>query len=370
MLAAMLVAPARLFAQPPGAPVWRISPVPLVTVGEAGDVEFLRIGTIQLRGDGSFLVGNGDPPELRFFNAQGALQRTLGRTGDGPGEFRGLGWAGILGDSTVAYDYNHRRLTIFSPDGTVLPTPPLPPSGRIGLAVSGRLRCGSWFASQIEALGRPGQSGLTRDSIHVAILSSGLERITHELGPFPAVTSVVISSGQGQAARMAVGIALFGASTLWGIADSLIYTMDTATPELVFWGCDGRRRHSITVPLPERPVPADVVQRLKERAASLARSEVSRSLAEARFASINLPKRLPRVRGILWGPQGELWLEQYEADPRASSTWVVLDLRGRTLATLRSPDGFRFKSVTRDRVAGVYTDEDGVESVRVYRLSR
>ena len=43
---------------------------------------------------------------------------------------------------------------------------------------------------------------------------------------------------------------------------------------------------------------------------------------------------------------------------------------GRQLAQASLPAGFKLWSVTRDAVAGVYTREDGDESVRVLRLRR
>lgn len=132
--------------------------------------------------------------------------------------------------------------------------------------------------------------------------------------------------------------------------------------------------HRVAVTTPRSGKERDVVERLKQKAlASAPRSvpsEAFRQLTEARFAPASLPPWMPIAREILPGPRNTLWVQQYEADPDAASTWLVLDTRGwgRSIATVRNPERFRIKSVLADRVAGVYTDEDGVESVRVYQI--
>jgi hypothetical protein len=354
-------------------PSWRMSPSPILSLGGADDSrhEFLRIGSVQVLSDGSVLVANGDPSELRLIDASGALKRQFGRVGEGPGEFRRLSWAAVSGDSVLAFDFAQRRLVVFALDGRVLPAPPRTAAeSRLGLKIDGRLPCGSWLAEPVQAMGRPGQQGPLRDSISVLLLSSGLDRVEHTLGPFPGLTTVTLSSGEGRTRRMAVGLTPFYATTLTGVSDSLVYTLDTATPNLTLWDCAGRRRRSVVLPMPDRPLSSAVVTRLKERESRDSRGEAERALVDMRYARGNLPSRLPRVRSIVPGVRGELWVEQYEPDPRAQATWWILDRRGLVVATLATPEGFRIRSVLHDRVGGVHTDTDGLESIRVYGIVR
>ena len=272
----------------------------------------------------------------------------------------------MLGDSIVAYDYRQRRLTTFDRAGKVLPTKTLPVVSSFGLDLTGRMSCGPWLGYVGGGINPPGQSVIFRDTISLVALTASLERVAFRLGPFPGPMTVGISKGQGKTPARLVGLAPFGARLVFGVADSLIYTMDTATNQIVFWSCDGRRRNTIVVPLPERPIPPDAIRRLKQREMTSLCAKPSQDFIDAWYSPANLPKALPRVRTIVPGAAGDLWVEQYEADPEAASTWWVLDIRGRTLATLGAPAGFRIKSVTRDRVGGVFTDEDGVESLRIY----
>jgi hypothetical protein len=354
-------------------PSWRLSPSPMLSLGGADDArhEFLHVGVVQLLPDGSVLVANRASPELRLIDASGGIRRQFGRVGAGPGEFRSLGWAAVSGDSVLAYDFGQRRLVVYGIDGRVLPAPSRLPSGsRFGLEITGRLPCGSWLAQPIRAIGRPGQSGPERDTMSVLLLSAGLDRVEHTLGSFPGPTTVALSTGEGRTRRMAVGVTAFYATTLTGVSDSLIYTLDTATPDLTLWDCAGRRRRSVILPIPERALSSSVVARLKQQAVSDARAEGERAFIDARFDQANLPARLPRVRSVVAGVGGDLWVEQYEPDPRATATWWVIDRRGQVVATLTTPEGFRIRSVLRDRVGGVHTDGDGIESIRVYGIAR
>jgi hypothetical protein len=372
VLATLLLGVSSLWAQA-APPSWRLSPSPILSLGGADDArhEFLHVGVVQLLPDGSVFVANRASPELRLVDASGAIKRQFGRVGGGPGEFRSLGWAAVSGDSVLAYDFGQRRLVVYGLDGRVLPAPSRLPSGsRLGLQITGRLPCGSWLAQPVQAMGRPGQRGPERDTMSVLLLSAGLDRVEHTLGSFPGPTTVSLSTGEGQTRRMAVGVTAFYATTLSGVSDSLVYTLDTATPDFTLWDCAGRRRRFVILPMPERALSSSVVARLKEEALSDARVEGERAFIDARFAEGNLPARLPRVRSVVAGVRGELWVEHYEPDPRATATWWVIDRRGQVVATLTTPEGFRIRSVLRDRVGGVHTDRDGVESIRVYGITR
>ena len=356
------------------APLWRLPAAPVITVGGADqpDVELNRVGSLDLR-DGRLLIANGDPPQLIVVDLNGTITRRLGRAGSGPGEFGRVGWAAFLGDTVVAFDAGSRRLIGFLPDGKPVTFPPVPSggSGSLSLYLDGRLACGNWLAPSSYGIGGgDSRTSPVRDTMYVTLLSPGLERVVQRLGPFLGVASMGFFVGEGSARSGVVGISAFSPVTLSGVSDSMIYTMDTATPDLDLWDCRGQRRSRITVPIPERPVTPSAVERVKQKELAVSRVEMARRFVDTRYSAANLPRVFPRVRSIVSGPGGELWLEQYEADPEAASTWWVLALSGRVTARLQTPAGFRIKGVTRTHVAGVHYDADGVESIRVYRLSR
>lgn len=79
----------------------------------------------------------------------------------------------------------------------------------------------------------------------------------------------------------------------------------------------------------------------------------------------------PWVLGLLVDPRGYVWAQQYEPFwSNVPRTWEVFDPGGRHVAAIRMPAGLEARHVSVDAVAGVWTDEFGVEHVRVYTLRR
>src|SRR5690606_16795253 len=73
---------------------WHLSPEPLVEIGVldgAPEDQLFRVVGARRLGDGRIVVANSGTHELRFYDAQGRHLRSVGREGEGPGEFRGLG---------------------------------------------------------------------------------------------------------------------------------------------------------------------------------------------------------------------------------------------------------------------------------------
>ena len=89
-----------------------------VDIGGAGGVEFHRIVAIVPQRNGGFIVANGSTSELRFFNSAGGVRSTVGRKGQGPGEYNIIREVAKLpGDSIAVYDQGARRVSILDPAG-------------------------------------------------------------------------------------------------------------------------------------------------------------------------------------------------------------------------------------------------------------
>lgn len=63
---------------------------------------------------------------VRFFNASGEALGTVGRKGEGPGEFRRVEAIGWVGDTLWVSDLSLRRVTQYRADGTLLRMVPIP----------------------------------------------------------------------------------------------------------------------------------------------------------------------------------------------------------------------------------------------------
>ena len=115
LLAGVVGAVARVEAQ--SAPVWTVSATPVTAIGMVdgpADQELASVSGARRLRDGRVVIANGKPLELRIYDAHGTLLRRIGRTGDGPGEFRGrLDLLPAGGDSLLVYDQGSQRLSLF-----------------------------------------------------------------------------------------------------------------------------------------------------------------------------------------------------------------------------------------------------------------
>jgi hypothetical protein len=75
-----------------------VNPEPLLSLGgadAAGPSEFFRIAGVHMDPHGNLWVADGGSAELRLFRPDGTHWKTRGGRGDGPGEFRRGGRAGL-----------------------------------------------------------------------------------------------------------------------------------------------------------------------------------------------------------------------------------------------------------------------------------
>jgi hypothetical protein len=82
--------------------------------GELGD-----IGNVALLSDGTLVEAETKHASLKLFDAHGALVRTIGRDGDGPGEYRSP-YVMSIHDTIVIQDPQTHRATWYARDGRVI----------------------------------------------------------------------------------------------------------------------------------------------------------------------------------------------------------------------------------------------------------
>lgn len=102
---------------------WTVDAEPIVeltTSGTGPPHEFVSIWDAIRLTDGSLVVADRGAHQVRIFSSRGVPVTTVGRDGDGPGEFRRLIRIDrFRGDSLVAFDYWVNRITVLTPDWEV-----------------------------------------------------------------------------------------------------------------------------------------------------------------------------------------------------------------------------------------------------------
>lgn len=127
-----------------GTPLWREEEgwtfTEVLRIGAVEGVpeyEFGRISGIAVLSDRRIVVGDALAHTVRFFSPEGVHQRTVGRQGQGPGEFGAGSLTPLVGrgDTLLVIDAANAQAHVLAPDGTWLESFSTVPDGhyRIGL---------------------------------------------------------------------------------------------------------------------------------------------------------------------------------------------------------------------------------------------
>ena len=353
---------------------WRIDSVPLTRIGGAeegeGAYDLLQVGDAVRLSDGSIALTNNGTADIRFFGRDGRHIRTVGRSGEGPGEFRALETLDrSAGDTVYAYDYMLRRLTGIAPDGTPLEARALRAAVEGAfLQPLGRLADGSW-ASLAQVFSAEAE-GTRRDSLTVVRITTGFDSIADTIGRFPATEMYITRGGEGANRFVTFSLVPFGLSTRVAAGGDRIYVGDPARYLIQVFRPDGTLERSIRRPVERAPVSPGDVARLRDH--ELAEADPRfRTQVEQKWENAPVAELMPAFARITVDSERHLWVETprvLESDPAQAD---VFDPEGRLLGRVPLPASFRITEIGADYVLGVAKDGDtGLEQVRLYRLER
>ena len=351
-------------------PSWVLSTEPAVRIGAMeGDDPYLFADIAGVVGlaDGRIVVADGLSREIRFFSSAGEFVRSVGGTGDGPGEYADIAWIARCGEGLQVFSRRHRRLTSLTLDGDLIETALLETPGEG--SVPYRSRCGPDGSLVLSGWGvqpemRPdvtfqffGQEAPVwwlplADGDPIALgnyISS--ERVLHYdpttgrggSGPHPF----------GRAVSFAIGRAIY-----IGNADRLqVEERDRA----------GRLVRLMRGPDDDLLVDDEFLAEYR----SLHLSGLD-SVRRARLDDneMPMPTRLPAYTEIRIDPLGYIWVERFRAPWDERSRWGVFQAEGEFLGHVELPSHFQLLDIAASAVLGVSRDDFDIERVEVYQLER
>ena len=347
---------------------WRLTTEPVVNIGVVvGEPEYQLhnvVGATRLD-DGRIVVANGGTGEIRFYDPSGRFVSSVGRPGEGPGEFGSLGMLFRLGDSLVAYDYQLRRTSVFDDKGTFARSFTLEaPPGHSGLSPRGALADRTLLVStnRVFVYGEA-QPGVVRDT--VLYLRHDLDgALVDSIGRFPGVQYVVrVTEG-----AMSVSSLPFGIRPLTAIHASGFFYGTSDRYEIRRYAADGTLEMLIRrVFEPRRVTPEDVTA-YKEQVLT-AMGQRNRQAVERMLADTPFPETMPAFAQLQVDGEGNLWVEEYRSPAdRHPRRWTIFDPTGQMLGTIETPDRFTIFEIGEDYVLGRWIDNFDIEYVRLYGL--
>ncbi|HET9066740.1 MAG TPA: hypothetical protein VFN22_13045 [Gemmatimonadales bacterium] len=305
------------------------------------------------------------------------LVRTIGRAGEGPGEFRHLSRLLLSGDELWAYDVTLRRATRFDDRGGVAESFQLPADvsatgGRLGppyllgfaggreLVLSlGPPRSGAWPVWA----GEPGRQTLivrgsrTGSFSEVLAAVNGAETCTVMVRTSRAMTLLKVPLCR---------------SSIWSIDD--VGNRLAVVEEAV--GGSGRGRLRVIsiattgdtlwrreLPFQAIPLPASVRDSIEK---VLTRRIEGVAGGKRSGVDINMPSSYPGATEVLLSQSGEVWVRGFPGDGQVN--WWVISSDGQRVRTMILSDRLMVRSIRGTTLAGVLEDEYDVPDIVVYRV--
>jgi hypothetical protein len=355
---------------------WRIDTAPDLVIGDAAtlpSVLLVSVTGVRELDNGQLVVSLDDDKTVRWFDRDGKEVRRSGGPGEGPGEYLSVAIIGELGDSLLLWDGQLDRATVLGPDGAFVRSfhPAFADTAvAYGLAVSGAFADGRLLLAGRSGAQSAMPSGLRRDTLPLAVASRDgmVERVLVQvLGH-----ENVIVTGPGFVTMLPRP---FGARTAITPDGTSLLVSDGQYDEVIRYSLDGEPSAIYRLDRPRRLIALTEVEQQRRRLAQQVEqlpATIGQAVSDA-MAGVGVPTVYPAHDRILVDATGSIWMRE-DIGPRRTELeghhWDVLDREGHWLGQVTTPARLEVYHVTRDRVIGVWRDENDVEHVRVHKLSR
>ncbi|HUH11489.1 MAG TPA: 6-bladed beta-propeller [Longimicrobiales bacterium] len=340
---------------------------PSVVIGEAmgaPEQQLYRVSGGARLSDGRIVIANAGT-ELRFYDGEGRYQQTVGRRGEGPGEFTGLSQI-MVGeeDSLYAYDRGSRRLSILSAEGELVRSHRLEPQQERALSLADRFSDGTFLALT-------GFSSSDRRDFRQEEVARPRARALRFVPDLSSADTLLEYAGPEMHFRPdRWGGLLLGRVAHVTAHDTLLYVATQEHGfEVVVYGTGGaqqRRIRAATTPAPSAPV----VRFLLDSARKALPPEQHTAI-EQRYAETPIPELLPPHGRLLVDAEANLWVAEYTPLQQRPRLWTVFDPTGRFAGVVRLPmEGLELFEVGGSHVLARHSDALDVERVMLFELQR
>jgi hypothetical protein len=336
-----------------GAPMWREDETWELTevlrigaVEGAPEYEFGRISGIAVLSDRRIVVADAMAHELRFFNPEGVLERSVGRAGQGPGEFGdGLLYPKVgPGDTLLVFDRGNQQAHVIAPDGTWIESfSTLPENGHWFGMVYDAPPTGRLVSIQVP-LQLP-EGGLA-DSLDVLLERDLHGAILDTVARIPTYMTTLNPGAAGSYYGNMVDIKLCESSLVIG---------HNYTHRTVWYGSGGTIERIIDFPSERPPLTEEDRAVMMTRWDQLAEQyNIPPGQAEQIKSTVHFEDRYPAYARFACGPAGTLMMQRFrplcelreeEASqirynlgrPPGATVWDVFDRDGRYLGAVDLP---------------------------------
>ena len=340
---------------------------------DAAEHDLSPITFVAVAPNGNIAVGQHQDGLIRFFDATGLPLGSFGRPGQGPGEFGRVGRGTWVGDTLVANEVISRRFTFISPDLKLVRVK-LWPTLTLSEAGAGAPR----FSSPLIWAPYPNgdflvSAGLARESPVPDLpgaTRSGTPWIrVDSTGRFKHVIAwssnddcgVPIQEGRGSVQIPFCSTSRFEVSPDAARLAFVRADRSSRTFRVSVFRASGDTAFHRSYAY--RPIPLTKSDRDQAIASAPPFPGAAEALEKARF-----PEHRAPVSRILAGRDETTWLELATAS--GDRTWNVLDAMGTLIGRVRLKRNVQATVVSRDLLWATETDDDGLQHIVRYRVTR
>lgn len=358
---------------------WALDPTPTVEVGrgaEDGPYAFSEIAGIVRLSDGRIAVANQRPSEIRIFDSHGRYDRSLGRNGEGPGEFNRVLWRLLRsGDTLIGID-NSGRAQIFGTSGDLLRSlPRARPPGTTGNPQRVAFDATGSAILHAAELNEPNAAPDAQVFMRVSRESPDAEHYVDILR-IPWYRPIV---ARGPAPPFEV----FGAGVKIAASARRICVGNTNVFAVTCYGHRAQPLVGIRRVIQTRAISQE--DRDFFRTSYLAGNKGATPKVIAMIEESNrltqFARRAPAFGRLLLAASGELWVSEFDRTehvigpppfrrPQKPLRWSVLAADGTWLSDITTPARFLPYEIGADYIIGTTLGDDDVEHVTMYRIRR
>jgi hypothetical protein len=351
-----------------GVAEWHIETTPNLRIGSDNGDTLYQFSTIDhaLRlPDGRIVVAHAGT-ELRVFDRDGRHQVTIGRAGQGPGEFSRIAWLGATGgDTLLVYDRRLLRLSKTTADGGHIGSTQLELPAQ--LAMVGAMGDQGFVVGPIVRrwIERPDRTEYSEEEyLLVSRDGRSVRPIISTEGP----AYFVVTFQNGGRGQRDIPFTPIPHAVVWGervaLTKSTSYTID-------LFRFDGTLDQTISQAVRQREVTqADLARYRDEALRDLPAGPGPKEQFDQLLAQMPKPAHFPVIDGLLVDSENQLWVLRYEPFAATVQHWDVFAPSGSLVATATTPANVRVTEIGAAHILGVETDSLDVPRVVVVFLSR